>query len=448
MRFAIVCAVLFGLAAGSAPAGALDREALQAALAAGVGEDIELTLPMAEDRSASVRLRRVEVYAEGARIYESTANGLRELPRSDWRHFRPDPDDAGAPRLSLSLSADGGEAAGLLIADDGRSLAIVGERAGEALELRLLDARKDLQGRALTYACGNPSAASATPQALTPRIHGPEPEGAASRSAAIAVDTDNELMQLKFANDTTAANNYLAQLFAAMNVVYERDLDLSLLQGTTILRTAPDPYAAAGGAQIAAQLDEFEAFWAANQGGVARAFAMLLSGKSVSPNSSSGFANILVSPAVNYCSSTAVNGHYSVTQVFRFAGSNASHDLLVIAHEIGHNFGAFHSHCSNSSTGIGPASSSTIDQCSNVEAGLGCFGGTQVCPAPATVNGVANVRGTLMSYCHLNGIAGCTSGPVFATAHRTLLTPRVANNVTLGCFTGNAGPNIFANGFE
>lgn len=107
------------------------------------------------------------------------------------------------------------------------------------------------------------------------------------------------------------------------------------------------------------------------------------------------------------------------------------------------------SRCSNSSTGAGPASSNTIDQCFNAESGFGCYGGAQACPAPATVNGVSNVTGTLMSYCHLSGLPSCSSSQVFATAHRTLLNPRVANNVTNGCFAPiSAGNNIFANGFE
>ena len=56
----------------------------------------------------------------------------------------------------------------------------------------------------------------------------------------LAVDTDNELMNLKFSNNTTSATNYIASLFALMSVIYERDLQVRLLQGTTFLRGLDD----------------------------------------------------------------------------------------------------------------------------------------------------------------------------------------------------------------
>src|SRR5204862_3769286 len=60
-------------------------------------------------------------------------------------------------------------------------------------------------------------------------------------SATIAVETDTQIMTNKFSNSTTTASNYIASLFAQMNVIYERDLLVRLLQGTTFLRTS-DPY--------------------------------------------------------------------------------------------------------------------------------------------------------------------------------------------------------------
>lgn len=448
--FAVPILLLAG--AASAADARLPAADARAALALAVGESIELPgLPLGEARSGSVRMRRIDVYAADAKIYAATAAGLRELPRSDWGHFVADATVPGAPRLGLSISADGQRAVGLLLASDGSSQSIEGRADDSGLAFELRSAKVDEHGNPARFACDNHEMSWALQS--QPRFAGAAVLASASspqvatRTATVAVDTDGELLVQKFSGSTANATNYLAQLFVGMNVVYERDLDLRLLQGTTILRTDPntDPWSQS---TTGAQLTEFGTFWQNNQGAVQRAFAMLVSGKSPDPNSSAGVAWVL--GGSNYCTSTNANGgHYSVSQVFKFAGATAAFDVLVIAHEIGHNFGAEHTHCSNATTGAGTVNTNTIDQCYNLESGLGCFGGAQVCPAPSTVNGVPNVTGTLMSYCHLNGIAGCDSSEVFATAHRTLLSPRVTNNVNNGCFAPLGGGNsIFANGFE
>ena len=394
-------------------------------------------LPLGSERNGSVRMKRIDVYAPGAKILLVDKDGYRELPRSTWVHFIADSSVPNAPRLGLSIAPDGKSAAGVLLADDGRTMAISGSPLGAGLSFELQETKQDKNGKPTLFACDNdrPSwksmvitdHSSSIADIKTIQI----PKGA-TRSAVVAIDTDNELLQLKFADNTGNASNYFAQLFVALNVVYERDLDLRILQGTTILRTSniPDPYTTTS---TSAQLTEFGTLWQNTQSGVSRAFAMFISGKASSPNSASGIAWVL-GAAANYCQSTnAVGGHYSVSQVFKFQGATAANDLSVIAHELGHNLGAFHAHCSNATTGVGGQSGNTIDQCFNTEGG--CYSGPQICPATSTVNGVPNVQGTLMSYCHLSGLPNCQSFEVFATAHRTLLTPRIVNNVNLGCFS-------------
>ncbi len=427
-----------------------------------VGESMVFAhLPVSADREASVRMRRVDLYAPGAKIYEVAESGLRELPRSNWITFLPDPSVADAPRVGFAMSPDGGQLQGLSFGTDGKMYAIEGQAFGGGQRLKLLDAKQDLRGAPVEFVCGRDvhrAQMNMPAEASDKLANGPVASAvrAASRSGIVAIDTDNELLAQKFGGIPANATTYLAALFVGMNVVYERDLDLTLVQGTTLLRTATDPYTAT---DTFDQLDEVGEVWASTQAGTPRAFVAMISGKSANANSADGIAWTLTSPSVNYCSQTnntfngctdgtCTSGHYSVSRVFKFVGSTAANDLGIVAHEIGHNFGADHTHCSNATTGAATTIAPYIDQCFSGE-GNGCFSGAQVCPAPSTVNGVVNVRGTLMSYCHLSGIAGCTSSNVFATAHRTLLGPKVTNNRTLGCFTSGALPNdIFRNGFE
>lgn len=440
----------FGTAAAqSARIAAAD---LAAARAAAVGEVVQFErLPLGPQRYAQVAMRRVELYAPDAVLWLDDGRSLTPLPRSTHLAFLADhASDPAAPRLGLLLAPDGRAVEGTLLADDGRLYHLRGTPFGGELELELSDAQTDARGASIDFACENGiGSREMRVQALTGLAAPPVlPDGpginAASRTATVAIDSDVEFLSVKFAGNTTNANNYLAALFTGMNVIYERDLDVTLLQGNTFLRTS-DSYTASATDD---QLDEVGEFWAANNAGITRAFVAFLSGKSPNANSSAGIAwvigenNMCTQRNITFpgCSDgTCTAGHYSVSQVFLFAGATASSDLLVVPHEIGHNFGANHTHCSNVATGAGPTGSATIDQCFNSESG--CFSGTKVCPAPSTVNGVSNVRGTLMSYCHLSGIAGCTSSQVFATGHRTLLDSVADANVTSGCFAPVAAVN-------
>jgi hypothetical protein len=235
-----------------------------------------------------------------------------------------------------------------------------------------------------------------------------------------------------------------------------------LVQGDVFLRTggAGDPYTATEGGSIFDQLDEFGEVWLATQGALNRAFAVMLSGKLVNTMGFSGLAWLL--PGDIYCNEEGFNfasgtcpdgtctaGHYSANRTFTFQTGLVSSEPRLIGHEIGHNFGAEHTHCSNAVTGAGPTNTNTIDTCSDDDAGQGCYAGALSCPAAATVNGVPNVRGTVMSYCSIEP-GGCSSSAVFADGHRTLLTPFVQANLVAGCFTltGGGETPFFANGFE
>jgi hypothetical protein len=382
------------------------------------GEVRSRGFPVAPGERRAVRLRRFDVYDAGATIYVVGRHGPRPAPRSTLRFFQATLDDGGR----------------LLVVADPKRRRIRAEfaRDGVVYELRptgkgyrLAEASRftDADGEApRPFACGQESLEQGH------RAYRPVGEHdeflrqlrseaiAAPHQAVIAIDTDNELLSRKFSNNTTTATDYIASLFASMNLIYERDVRVRLLQGTTFLRpsTTLDPYVQPCGAVVtdcsnasgfgganSAQLNEFEAYWASGCAGACtaapRALAAMLSGKQSSTNSASGIA------AVERLCSTSEG--YSFTQVFRGPFDSSA----LVAHELGHNFGALHTHCEYFGD-LRPL----IDFCSTAGSGFGvsCHSGAASCPAPGVYQGVTTT-GTLMSYCHT--LAGCTSGiaPVF-----------------------------------
>jgi hypothetical protein len=124
---------------------------------------------------------------------------------------------------------------------------------------------------------------------------------------------------------------------------------------------------------------------------------------------------------------------YAYSQVLLTGTSVWWGDTLVTGHELGHNFGSPHTHCY----------SPPLDNCYNAESG--CFSGATSCPAPTTINGVTNVRGTLMSYCH--NLGGCTSSLVFHPTTVALLAPKIQARVGT-CIFPAAASTIYSDGFE
>ncbi|HYN22519.1 MAG TPA: M57 family metalloprotease, partial [Thermoanaerobaculia bacterium] len=395
--------------------------------------------PIAPDRRAEVRLTRREIYAPDARIFSVEAERVRAVPRSRRVFLWGEAVGEADTRVLVSIDPADRMIRGFSLTQEGiHEMRPMDSRQGQGARQHLVAPPDvfldDRAAKAVETQAKCDQEHSAVPSFLQGSLEvgsgDPDFVGAAITSlhtVTVAVETDNELLSLKFSNNTTSASNYLAELFAAMNVIYERDLKIRLLQGTTFLRpsTTADPYNQPVSASTFDKLIEFGNYWGATYGGVTRALTMMLSGKQSSNFSSSGIAWL------NGLCSTS-NG-YSFTQVFKFSGSTAASDTLVVAHELGHNFGSPHTHCY----------SPPIDNCYNAEGG--CYAGNRVCPAAQTINGVPNVTGTLMSYCHLSGISGCTSSKVFHPNSIALLNPKIDAKVGACIFpAAPIGPTVAA----
>ena len=440
------CGLLLALAlpaasaAASRPAGALLRAAVAGRLVAapdgaGEAELVEIAAsvvpslmklqsgssqvvtdwPVTPGGRQEIELTRFEIYAPDARIVKIEGREAIELPRSRRAFFRGRSVDDPETRLMITVDPDSG---GLEAVAYGREGTHELKPAGGGGYLVAAAEAFQTKAQQPAWSCGQELDPLAQGGAFPFNTAGAAPAagdaaiGVSLRTASIAVDTDNELMQLKFGNNVTAATNYIASLFALMNVMYERDVQVRLLQGFTILRpsTTLDPYVQSSPtAANGNSLNEFTSYWSAGCGGVcsgvSRALAMMLSGKQSSDFSASGIA---------WLDSLCSGSHgYSFSQVFKFAQDTSVNDAPLVGHELGHNFGSPHTHC------YAPP----IDTCYNGEA---CYTGSRSCPAPATINGVTNVTGTVMSYCHLTG---CGSTAVFHPRTVALIAPKIQARV-------------------
>lgn len=404
----------------------LAPEVLDRLLAVAVEERVELAgWPLMPGHREDVLLTRHDVYAPGAQLWELRGGRRQRLPRSRWVYLWGGAARDDRLRVVVSIDPHRRELAGMAFGPDGAfELKPVPPSWHPPPGSYVLGPRWVLQrveaDPGKHWRCADPKVPrgrSADGLAAMAAMVAADRAGAAAitslHTATVAVDTDNQLMAGKFANDTAAATNYVASLFAQMNAIYQRDLLVRLVQGTTYLRTAPDPWTVNDAPPYSddsngQKLNELTSYWSANLASVPRALTLMLSGRGGGGAAGVAWVDALCSKAYGY----------AFSRVTTTGTAPNRSDLQVTAHEIGHVFGSPHTHCYNTLGLTNP------DNCFSGEsfAGTACFAGTAQCPAPATYQGVS-ARGTLMSYCHL--LAGCSAETVFHPTSISLLAPKI-----------------------
>ncbi|MBE2255750.1 MAG: T9SS type A sorting domain-containing protein [Ignavibacteria bacterium] len=188
-------------------------------------------------------------------------------------------------------------------------------------------------------------------------------------NAVVAIDIDH------FTNNVyggaTNAINWGTALIAATSAIYMKEENVKLSIGYIRSWTTPDPYTSTSGPVM---LNQFANEWISTQGGVNRVIAHLLTRRNNLDVAGIAYLGVLCNNNLGYGLSGTLTGVINNIP-------NYSYDVVVVAHEMGHNFGSPHTH--NCSWVGGP-----IDTCEQVEGG--CYNG----PIRPTV-------GTIMSYCDL-----------------------------------------------
>jgi len=185
------------------------------------------------------------------------------------------------------------------------------------------------------------------------------------RVVRIAIDTDFEWVAERFGGNAAAGAEYSLFLMAAISEVYSRDVNAQI--AVPFLRTFSnnsDPYT---GTTTPDPLDQVRDHWRAAMQHIERDTVHLFTGANTGYGGVA-YLGVLCNQDFGFGVSSYMDGSfpYPLQQ-----NSNSNWDLVVVSHELGHNFGTGHTHSSYSPP---------IDNCGN-----GCVG---------------NLNGTIMSYCH------------------------------------------------
>lgn len=216
------------------------------------------------------------------------------------------------------------------------------------------------------------------------------------RLLKIAAEADQAFYNM-FGN-VGLAQSYILTLIATVSDIYERDINTRLLvQFLRVWDAGGEPFSAD-------DLGTLGSYWYNNEDPSPYNIVHLFSGRRDLPYGGVAYVGGTCSGFATYSITGFLNG--SFPHPFG-APSNANWDVIVVAHEMGHNCGTYHTH-----DGYTP----TIDDCGN---------GT-----PS--------RGTIMSYCHIH--AGYTAN-IDLNMHRLVEAVIEDNLDNGGCFSRDCNGN-------
>ncbi|MFN0134507.1 MAG: M12 family metallo-peptidase [Phycisphaerae bacterium] len=335
-----------------------------------------LALPrvaLGDSQTVTLELTRFDVFAADAQLVAETAQGTVALSRPPVAMFRGGIVGESDSLAFLSVSPFG--TYGFVRTTNTDYVISSGSHAApqtpRATAIADLDAFVQSAANSL---CGNgfdvptaPGYVAPDPSTVTPRGPG------LCYAIDLAIDTDTEFTASLFGGNTQAALAYIATLMGAITEVYDRDVDARFSIVYTRLWTGDDPW---NQGNTLDQLFEFRDHWNLEMTGIQRHAVHYLSGRGL--GGGVAYVGALCAPGFDYGLSANLAGFFPYPIV---NNSHQNWDFMVVAHELGHNFGAPHTHS------MSPA----VDCCG------GAFGGN--CGGVQDCNDADS--GTIMSYCHL-----------------------------------------------
>lgn len=399
------------------------REPLLQAVAMLPHVELELShFPVGGRQEATIRLRRVPSVVDGRTQWwrgvrparDGQPEQLEPIPGVTQYVFRGSiVQEAGS---EVVLSVVGGELYGYLRRGDGRLFAFVpsGQRWGEEREHLLTE-----EGQPREWLCAIERTAEYWKELQTakePTV--PVPHFATLRQARVAVEALSSLY-LRFNRDYDRVAAYIVSLFAMASRIYEDEVNVTFVLPWVLIWMAPpdgeeDPYQ--NDSDIGALLGEVSAYWNQNRRSVERDLVHVLTAPGGTIVGGIARLNSLCSPGSAY-SIAGIRGSYSYpTLAYTW-------DVHVVTHEIGHVFGAPHTHACYWSP---PLDTCVTQDGSPYPTPDGCYR-SPITPRPAWDGG------SIMSYCHL-------VQPSVALTFRPRVAVVIRNSRAEGCLQPPPAP--------
>lgn len=307
-------------------------------------------VPMALD------LRPHSLLARDFRLLVQTERGIEEHPVPPTSTYRGTVVDVPGSAVYASIDRGGLHARILLPWQQELWIQPVDENpTGLASALHLVyDQRDVVPGNETCGAGGTPSVRDGAVVPPELQLPAPLPDAECYAVTDIAFDADFEYYQANGWSVTNTMNDIVG-LMNSVEALFRDNMEITYEIGTILVRsTDGDPYASTGagcGAEYG-MLDEFQDEWNANQGAIVRDVAALMTGKNL-VGTTIGCAYVGV-----VCNT---GGAYSINEA-RFT-TNFSLRVALVAHELGHNWGA--SHCDGDPLGCA-IMCSTIGGCGGI----------------------------------------------------------------------------------
>jgi hypothetical protein len=408
---------------------------LEAALrGARAGDHIELPLPAGG--TLPVTLAPLSIWSSDARVEIVAAGGERSR--------------LGAPRLSLwrGLDAAGRKVAFLAVTPDafngwvihdGRTHLISSGPRGAGLPTVAFDPSQ------LPLNPLDPSSVVCAAESLPgyeKKAWNPDAEatqggvaGPTCRTATVSIETDHELLGL-FGGDAEAAAAYCASIIAASSEIFSEQTGVQFQVNFVRLWATPEDPWTSGNTYD--QLFQWRDWWFANMNDQPRDVAHFLSGRGLG----GGIAWLPGTCTFEYGYGLSANlsGAYPYPLV-DYSGSNW--DVMVVTHEMGHNFGAPHTHSMDP----------PIDGCGNGDCSQ-AFGGTIMSYCHTCPGGLGNVQlafapgtvQTILDHLSTSG-ADCAESADVAAAVADLASTLAGESIVIDVLANDAAASCLEPAF-